>query len=215
MTITQDGAVIDGLDIMGTVFVEANNVTIRNSRITSSGLYAVQLRSGYTNLLIEDTRIRGVSSSVSAAVYLQGFGTLRRVHISGGEDHMKATAGALVESSYFAGLYREPGTHNDVVQIRKGNDYTFRGNTLLGPWQRTTSVLLFQAKPGAGGGDINDVLVEGNYLSGGGYTIYTREEAGLRLTGAIIRDNWIEAESWQFGWKSDDAGASYVNNVIQ
>ncbi len=213
LTITTDGAVIDGLDINGSVTVRANNVTIRNSRITSSGHYPLQLASGFDNLVVEDTRIRGVGPGVSTATLLRGHATFRRVHISGGSDNMKAFDGALVEDSYFGGIHRSPGDHNDIVQIRKGNDYVFRNNSMFGPWQRATSVFLFQAKAGAGGGPISNVLVEDNYLSGGGYTIYTRAP-DYPLTNATIRDNRLEQDSWQFGPISDDAGATYTNNII-
>ena len=214
LTITTDGTVIDKLDIVGNVRVSANNVTIRRSRITGSSSYTLQLSSGYSNLTVEDTRIRtnNATDVASTSVYLQGSATFRRVHITGGADNMKSNSGELsVESSYITGTYRSTGSHNDVFQSRNGNNYSFVGNTMLGPWQMSTSVFLFQAKTGAGGGPISNVLVANNYLSGGAYTAYTIAP-DFAMTNVEVRNNVFEANSSQFGYRNADAASNWHDN---
>jgi len=68
-TVTTNGAVLNGLDITGTVTVAADNVTIENSRITKtsggSGSYVVILNNGADNFTIRDTEISGPASNTT------------------------------------------------------------------------------------------------------------------------------------------------------
>lgn len=210
MSITQDGAVIDRLDINGHVKIEANNVTIKNSRITSSSRYGIELVDGYKNLTIQDSRIRSTGDNTKAAMLLMGATTIRRVHISGGNDSIKAYRGMLLEDSYITGIYRRPDSHNDIVQVRTGSDYTLRGNTMIGPYRKGTSVLIFQAKAG----NISNVTIENNYMSGGGYTVYTTASDGKTFSNGVVRNNRFELDSWNFGWRTNNAGVTYHGNVM-
>ena len=58
VTVTTDGAVVEGKNISGSVTVQASNVTIRNDCVTSSDIYPVHFVSG-SNLTVEDTTITG------------------------------------------------------------------------------------------------------------------------------------------------------------
>src|SRR4051812_14965945 len=53
MTISTDGTVVDGQDIQGNIIIQANNVTIKRSRIRSSFYYPIWIKSG-SNFRIED-----------------------------------------------------------------------------------------------------------------------------------------------------------------
>ena len=46
--VTKAGTVLSGLDIRGTVHIEADNVTIQNSKITSSSYWAIYIHPGVT-----------------------------------------------------------------------------------------------------------------------------------------------------------------------
>src|SRR5262249_17918336 len=59
IVVRQDGTVLDGLDLTGSVDVYANNVVIRNSRISGTNWWGVHLRDGYRNLTVEDCEISG------------------------------------------------------------------------------------------------------------------------------------------------------------
>lgn len=210
LKVEEDGTVIDRLDITGTLTIEANNVTVKNSRITGTGLYVINVRSGYSNIVIEDTRIRGVGVETSAAIQGASPYTLRRVHITGGSDNIKASAGILVEDSYVSGLVKHPGSHNDVVQIRSGSNYLFRDSSFIGPWQQSTSVFIIQAKSA----NIDNLTVENNYISGGGYSIYSNERNGYKMTNVFVTNNRFELNSWQYGWKNANAGIYSGNQQL-
>ena len=210
MRINDDNTVIDKLSITGSITISANNVLIKNSLITSTGLYAINILSGYTNIIVEDTRIRQVGINGSAAVNGSSPYTLRRVHITGGADNIKAHAGILVENSYITGVYKKPGSHNDVVQVRSGSGYEFRNSTFIGPWQQSTSAFIIQAKDN----NVDDVIIRDNYISGGGYSIYTNQENGYLMTNTFVTNNRFESNSWQFGWKSANVGIYSGNTQL-
>ncbi len=213
MTITKHGTILDGLDFSGGVLhVKANNVTIRNCRFTSGGSsYVIRNYGGFTGLTIENCRIRGIGTVTTLA--LGEFATLRRVHMTGGKILISATRGFLIEDSYMTGWYRQPGSHNDIIWVDQGSNYTLRRNSLIGGWQRGTAALFFHAKHT--GGPIDNVLVENNYISGGGYTVYTTAP-DFPLTNARIVNNVLERNSWKFGpFNNTAAGTVISGNVDQ
>ena len=57
------------------------------------------------------------------------------------------------------------------------------------------------------------MLIEDNYLSGGGYTVYTLAD-DFSFNNSVVRNNRIEAESWRFGWRRDTANSTDVGNKI-
>ncbi len=215
LEITKAGTVIDGLDINGNVEIRADNVTIRNSRITSNAEIPVRVyKDGnertYSGFVIEDSRIRGVGRC-SAAIGLSNY-TARRVHISGCSDGAKAFSNTTIEDSYLAGFYRVDGeTHNDAIQSSGGSNIVIRRNTVLGPYQMSTSAIILQANQSA----LSNVLVEGNYLSGGSYTIYTSDK-GAGASNIRVINNVFERDGWLYGWKSTNTSAAvYSGNTIR
>src|ERR1043166_6374111 len=88
--ITTPGQVVDSLDIQGSVFVMAANVTIRRCRITSPNqpmikTYEPDGLGGLTDLavglLVEDCELVGASNEDSTSVGGNGYYTLRRCDI--------------------------------------------------------------------------------------------------------------------------------------
>lgn len=210
LEITQDGTVIDGLDIDGRVVIEANNVVIRNSRITSNAHLVVELEQGYSGLLIEDTRIRGVGSC-SAGIAYSNY-TARRVHITGCSDGAKMFSNTLFEDSYISNRYRVNGvSHNDGIQSSGGFGITIRGNTILGSYQMSTSAI----KVTAGQSNMGNVLIENNYLSGGAYTLYTTIKDGRSASDVTVRNNVFDQDGWLYGWRSNKiSSAVYTGNTF-
>ena len=63
VTVTTNGAVVEGKNISGSITVQASNVMIRNDCVTSSDIYPVHFVSG-SNLTVEDTTITGTGQAV-------------------------------------------------------------------------------------------------------------------------------------------------------
>ena len=51
--------VLSGLDIKGSVYINASNVTLINSKVTGGGDYVVKIASGVTGTVIQNSTISG------------------------------------------------------------------------------------------------------------------------------------------------------------
>jgi hypothetical protein len=205
--------VIDGFDITGSVEIRANNVTIRNSRITSGEEHVIRVYkdSGgntYQNFVIEDSRLRGVGSC-EAAIAFSNY-TARRVHISGCADGAKAFSNTTIADSYIADRYRTSGSHNDGIQSSGGQNILIRHNTVLGPYKKSTSAIKVTGEQN----DLANVLIENNYLSGGAYSLYTTEGNSHRATNIDVVGNTFETGSSLYGdIRNTATDASFSGNV--
>jgi Right handed beta helix region/Bacterial TSP3 repeat len=122
------GAVIDALDISGSVVVNAPNVTIRRSRIRSSAPWAVDNNS--TGLVIEDSEIDGLGANGNAVGSSNL--TLRRVNIHGTENGLDVAGNVTVVDSYIHDLTTANDAHTDGAQLNQGaSDIVFRHNTII------------------------------------------------------------------------------------
>jgi hypothetical protein len=185
LTVTEEGAVIEDLHIQGSVKIDADNVTIRRSLIDSTSRYPVQLMGDAKGLLIEDSEIDG-NGTAGVAILKAGY-TLRRVNIHSVMDGPRIEGdNVVIEDSWIHDLTRVEGGHHDTIQIRKGNDIQIRGNTLR-PYKASTNDRMNAAiQIGSMMGPMSGLVVEGNYLDGGNYTI--NGAAGGRET-AVYRNN--------------------------
>jgi hypothetical protein len=177
MKVSTDGAVVDGRDIRGTVRVEADNVTIRRSRVTVGAHYGIMIGNGAIGTLIEDVEING-QPGCAAGIGFQHY-TARRVNMHGCSDGAKLGADTTVEHSWIHDLRHAAGDHNDGLQGTGGSNIIIRFNSIENPNTQTSCILL---------GDEDDptsnVLVEGNHLNGGNFTLYLG--AG---TNRLFKDN--------------------------
>ena len=88
ITVTQNGAVLDGLDVSGSIRVQANNVTIKRTRIRNSGGQAITVSPSTSGTLIEDVEIDGRGNSDGSSAIGDSNYTVRRVNIHHfGEGH--------------------------------------------------------------------------------------------------------------------------------
>ena len=187
LMITEDGAVVEDMDIDGTVTVAADDVTIRRSVIHGEGRYGIEVESGYSGLLVEDVEIDG-SDIESAAVCCSNY-TLRRVDIHDVTEGPRANSNVTIEDSYVHDMRRcsdrtfEEGCHIDAIQSTDGSDIVIRGNNLQAYNPDTGITMNAAFMFGEDLGDLNDVLFEGNLVNGGNYTI---NGGGSGTTGADV-----------------------------
>jgi hypothetical protein len=164
LTISTAGTVIDGKLIDGCLTVAAGGVTIRNSRITCTGFYVVDIYPGRTPwLLIEDSEI-DCQMSPGNGIGEEGV-IVRRVEVTGCTNGFDVNQDFLVEDSYIHSPYNGGDAHADGAQLNgtDGTNITFRHNTILFP-EGTSAII---SHPNS-----RDVLIENNLLGGGGYTLY-------------------------------------------
>lgn len=81
ITVTRDGAVLDGREVNGYIHIKANNVSIKNSTLRYHGNYTIRVFSGFTGATIENTKIFCTAAKTHGVVF--GNYTARKVHVSG------------------------------------------------------------------------------------------------------------------------------------
>ena len=166
ITVTKRGAIIDGRDLHGSITVLADDVTIRNTRITSGSYYPIRYgEKDNTGLLVEDTEIIGTSPNVTSGIAFAHY-TALRVNVHGTADGLKVEDGVVVRDSFVHDLAFGTDTHNDGMQSTGGHDIEIVHNTVLA--KGGVSCLMFGGENGAP----SNILVDDNLLNGGNYSIY-------------------------------------------
>jgi hypothetical protein len=190
----QDGQIISNVDITGTISIKAANVTIRNFRLNANDApYAIRIFRD-ASVTLEDGEI---THAAEAAVYGNDW-TARRLNVHHmGSDGLKGGGNNRLEDCWIHHLGMTKGAHADGVQLDNGSHFVFRHNNFDLPWWdeqdkqifRTNSVFFINGWVG----NIDDVLIEDNWLNGGNYTIYA-----LKQTGVHVRNNRM-GRDFQFG----------------
>ncbi|MET0931817.1 MAG: right-handed parallel beta-helix repeat-containing protein [Aeromicrobium sp.] len=189
---SEDGQVIDGLDVTGEINVTAKNVTIRNTRVTGgrgagAADWVVILRPGADNLTIEDSEIRTPEGSDQDIACIFNIGdsrpTITRVDIHACSAGV-SSGGGLVEDSYIHDMASVPGLSHVVgVASNGGGGMTVRHNTIFNQYDQTAAIAFYQDF-----GTQKDNLVEDNLLAGGGYCVY----GGAGQSGATSNIRFVD-----------------------
>ena len=161
ITVNDDGTILENIDLKGAIRVYADNVTIRNVKITTGGYWPI-LFDG-TGGVVEDSTIVGTVDS-QACVGGSGM-TIRRLNCSGAGDGVKLGSDSTMTDSYIHDLGTGPESHNDGCELGSSN-VTVRHNTILNAQGQTAAVFIGASAPSM------NILVEDNVLAGGGYTVY-------------------------------------------
>jgi hypothetical protein len=178
-TITTNGTVINALEITGTVTVAADNVTIKNSKITAtkggSGTYAVILNNGADNFTIEHTEVTGPASE-TAGLQSAVWNHYGNPGVYAKSDYFHHCADCwegpgvfendfmLVDASY-------TGSHNEDIYVC-GAKVDVEHSTLYNTVHQTATV--FGDTAGCGG---NTFEIHNSLLAGGGYMLYPQGNA--------------------------------------
>lgn len=198
LTIEEDGAVVEGLEVTGSVKVLADDVVIRNVRILGTSRTPLKIKG--KNLLVEDTEIdgRGKGNPVLGSSDY----TLRRVDIHNVVEGPRIDGGNVtIEDSYIHDLVDDGETHSDVIQALSGENIVIRGNNL----QAYNANLDYPANAafqfGEERGPVRNCLVENNLMNGGNYTI---NGGGGGTDGAecTFRDNAFQ-EDYRYGVRAN------------
>ena len=188
LSITTDGAVYENLDISGDVWIDANNVTIRNFRINggSSSFYGINIASGKRGIVLEDGEILRTGNGIRGLGY-----TARRLHIHDNNDDglrpegVPGSGPTLVEYCFIEKMGLSAGAHADALQVSGVSDgsynVTLQYNNFYMPAPGSpghpgdaskASAVIFLAKP------VSNYLIQNNWMDGGGYTVYCGGNTG-------------------------------------
>jgi len=196
LNITKAGTVIDGLDVKGSVYIRANNVTIKKSLIRGGKPSKTQQAIvvswwGNTNIKIEDSTIRADHPSYWQDGISGGNITATRLNISKVVDSVKVIGGnvSLTNSWLHDNAHFSPDpnqsdnqTHDDGIQVTGGRNITITGNSIDGA--HNAALMIGQ------GNTVGNVKISNNWLGGGGCTInVTQNGLGTPIHGMAISNN--------------------------
>ena len=206
VTVTSNGAVVEGKNINGSVTVQASNVTIRNDCVTSSGIYPVHFVSG-SNLTVEDTTITGTGGCLRAVEPAGSGAVMDRLNVSGCEDGIQMYDHDVLENSYIHDLAFTSSSHNDGVQQNGGRDDVVKHNTIFNPHNQTSCVNFTTDF-----GGISGITITGNLLNGGNFTVYSRSGGNGDPSGVSVTGNHF-GRADVFGLLSVDGSVTWSGNV--
>ncbi|MDQ1726103.1 MAG: hypothetical protein QOK14_148 [Frankiaceae bacterium] len=200
ITVTQDGAVLDGLDIVGNLVIKANDVTVQRSRVTAGGFWPVSVAAGVTGFTLIDSEVVGVQKSPNVCnVGVTGANmTLIRVDIHNCEDGVHPGSDTTIRDSYIHDLWlgtnaagvRVVPTHNDGIQVMGARHVTIEHNRIETGHNQNSAVFLK-----ADFSPIDDVRVVGNYVDGGSFAVYGEDTAKGKVTNVVVSGNTFGTSS--------------------
>lgn len=206
ITVEEDGAVIEGLDIEGSITILADDVTIRHVRLRSYDYYPIRyFDEDNRGLVVEDSEIEGLSEDVTAAISFAHY-TARRLNVHGMADGFKANEDVLIEDCWIHDLGNYPDQHNDGVQSTGGKGVTIRHCDISGASNAAVQT-------GDEGVATEDLTVECSWLYGGGYTLNIRGEGATVPVNTRILDNRFGRDSAYGPWTIDDPDPTIEGNV--
>ena len=189
-TVTEDNAVISGLDIRGTLTIEAKNVTIVDCRIAGNSYNGII--SQRNDVTVEHCDIVGGINGIS------GSGTFRYNDISQVDNGINVYSPSVIEHNYIHDLEGGPDAHYDGIEINGGGGAAeqtlIRHNTIIVDHGQTSAVMINNYF-----GEVGNILIDNNYLAGGGYTIYSDGRfSNEEITGVQITNNVLGEGQWGY-----------------
>ncbi|GAA1991318.1 hypothetical protein GCM10009838_63510 [Catenulispora subtropica] len=210
INVNTDGAVIENIDLVGDIRVEANNVTIRNVRVSGPqggdiNNWGILQWVGYHGLTVEDSEIVGSSTTEMRTGIMDpgGVVNVRRCNIHGISKHGIDTTQGVIEDNYIHDPFWFAAADGELDSIRisgspdNGTSLLIQHNTLIDTNTVNGAISMFETD----GGQPTRVTMEGNYMATWGFCIF----AG----GASAPTSYIVAKDNVFGAKFKD-GYSYV-----
>ncbi|WP_172123509.1 MULTISPECIES: M10 family metallopeptidase C-terminal domain-containing protein [unclassified Devosia] len=189
-TVTEDNAVISGLDIRGTLTIEAKNVTIVDCRIVGNSYNGII--SQRNDVTVEHCDIVGGTNGIS------GSGTFRYNDISQVDNGINVYSPSVIEHNYIHDLEGGPDAHYDGIEINGGGGSAeqtiIRHNTIINDHGQTSAIMIDNYFGGVG-----NILIDNNYLTGGGYTIYSDGRfTDEQISGVQITNNVLGEGQWGY-----------------
>jgi len=209
ITVSEDGAVIENLEIRGTLRIEANNVVVRNVWVYTSSSWTVYVGSG--SLTITDSEIgntkvvgeRGIGGSNIVA---------RNLDIHSVEDGIKLGSNAVYDRVRVHNLNSQSSSpHTDAVQADGGaKNSTIKNSSLssTGPRGLGNAAVFLKSDLGS----ISNITISNNTLNGGNYMNSVRDGGNGYPTGVRFLNNRIGSD-YRYGFARVEPSVEWTGNV--
>jgi hypothetical protein len=190
LVIKKAGTVVENVDVVGSVVIDAPNVTLRNCRVRSGDYVAVKIKAG--GAVVQNCDIDNLGAGGAG---ISGAGTFIANNIHGCVDGINVAGdNTVITDNYIHDMAGPPASHFDSIQA----DGNFSGlliehNTVINEQGQTSALMLDNYW-----GPIDRVKINNNLLIGGGYTVYIDEVAqgqagGGRVTNVVFTNNVLSA----------------------
>ena len=218
VTVTKAGTVLQNLDVDGVIVIAADDVTVRNVRVTTDTTsFGIYVQKGFSRAVIDHVDIQLPTSSCSNAGVAGGdYTTVRSSDIRGCGDGIKAWDYGLYEGNYIH-TEKPDGSdkHLDGIQGSGKTNYTIRNNNIDQPISAGGNAAVFiQAYNGASEFECNDLTVENNWLNGGNYTVFMEDgkTGSGYLNGVMVRGNKLGTD-YRYGPKHLEGDTTWSSNL--
>jgi hypothetical protein len=209
LTVTEDGAVIENLEIRGTLRIQAFNVTVRNVWVYTTASWTVHVASGsatFENMEIGHPGFIGERGIGGSNI------TARDLYIHDVEDGIKLGSNSFYDRIVVEHLDSpNESPHGDALQADGGAMNSTVQNSVLdstGPMGLGNSAVILKSDLGP----IANITMTGNYFNGGNYTIFVRDGGYGMPSGVAFNGNRFGSES-RYGLLSTDGEVGWVSNV--
>ena len=197
VVLDEPGMTYSGVELHGAIQVVADDVTIEKVRIVSDAYYPIRT---FGDRQPKDTVIRDVEIDMQGQDEGKGIAfndyTATRVWFHNGLDCAHAGSNVVITDSFcdLPKLKRGSAAHADGFQSDGGRNLVFRHNTVRNPNGQTAAILM-----STNTAPIDKVVVDGNLLSGGGYTVYCGTTDGAVATRMTYTNNIVSREFFPRG----------------
>lgn len=182
LQITQQGAVVSGLQVTGSIQVLASNVTIENTRVIQNqtcgpveacGNSAIEVRDGLTGVVIKNVETASVPGdtcehdirNTGASLTIEG------AYLHACDSNLYAQGPTVLKNSYGIAKIEMSEDHIENIYFNE-TSFTAIHDTLLNPVDQTAVIF----GNSGGGTDVtnctNQLTVLESLLAGGGYSLY-------------------------------------------
>jgi hypothetical protein len=177
IVINTPGAVIEGLNITGSVTINAANVTLKNCTISSSDYDAVLVKPGITGAVVQNCTI---DCKDAGGQGIAGQGSFLNNNIQNAADGIDVRGdNTLIQGNYIHNMGGTSGSHLDGIQADGGfSNLTINDNTVINEQGQTSAVMLDNYW-----GPIDKVAITNNLLVGGDYAVYINEVSSGQPAG--------------------------------
>ena len=224
--ITTSNTVVNGVDLHGCIDVEASNVTIENSRISSNTWWGIKFGGSNPNItglkVLHNTLLSVAGQGPDAggydyAVSGQANGTMEVGYndISGYKDGTDVSSGS-VHDNYIHDLSTFSGAHVQDVYVWPGAGLTITHNTLINQAALQYTTAAIYIAPDAG--HQNNVQVTNNLLAGGAYAFYGGDSTATNIS--VLNNSFstqVSASCGYYGtdgyWWPNNTGNVWTGNV--
>jgi len=176
--ISTDGTVVQNVQYTGRVTIQANNVTLKNVKVTADMYYGVLIYG--KGIKLEDVTVIGNPTAMAGvAVSNNGEFTATRLDVSKVEDGVRLGNNSSLTDSFIHDLSGDASSHYDAVSTDINlTNISIVHNTILNQMSQPSAVYVGDASYSATG------TISNNLIAGGGYVIYAGSPSKL-----VIEDN--------------------------